>query len=119
MKPGDSYYILDHLWIVVSHPAADGSVAMVNFTTHRPPCDETCVVNVGEHPFIKHKTIVAYGFARMVPARAHADVKKQPSGAPVGQKLLERILRAASQSLATPPKVLAAMEATLAALTKP
>ncbi|HWO20623.1 MAG TPA: hypothetical protein VNO30_17760 [Kofleriaceae bacterium] len=119
MKLGDSFHISGHLWIVVSIPATDGSVAMVNLTSHRQPCDETCVLDVGDHPFVRHKTIVAYAFAQMVPVSHHARVLQQPRGAAADRKLLERIWRGAKVSLATPPKVLLAIEATLAAQAKP
>lgn len=113
MIPGATYYLLDHLWVVVSSPAHDGGIAMVNFTTYRPPCDESCVVDVGDHPFIRHKSIVPYFRAQMSPPAAHAKVKQQPPGAPVSAALLYRIQYGALVSLATPPKVRAAVANTL------
>lgn len=115
MNLGESFHILGHLWVVVSKPDADGSVAMVNFTSYRQPCDETCVLDVGDHPFIRHKTVVAYSHAKMVPASAHATIRQQQMpGDRVNRRVLDRIQRGALVSLATPPKVLRAIEATLA-----
>lgn len=115
MKPGDTFHIAGHLWVVASLPIADGSIAMVNFTSHAPPCDETCVVSAGEHPFIKHKTIIKYCWATMVTPQKQAEVKQRARpDAPVSAKLLERIQKGALVSEATKPKIAAAIEATLA-----
>jgi hypothetical protein len=53
-------YIAQHLWAIVSNPATDGRVVMFNFTSRHPGCEETCIIRRGEHPFVKHDTIVAY-----------------------------------------------------------
>lgn len=114
MNLGDTFHLLEHLWVVVSNPTADGSIAMVNFTTLRRPCDETCVLNAGDHPFIRHPTIVAYGRGRMSPLNAHAAIQRQPRDERVRRRVLDRIMRGAIQSEATPPRVLRAIQDTLA-----
>jgi hypothetical protein len=55
-----------HLWVVVSEPAGNpATVATVSFTTRRRLSDDTVVLDVGDHPFIKQPTVVYYSDARI------------------------------------------------------
>ena len=50
-----------HLWVVLTDPDGDPPrVAIVNLTTPKSGIqeDETVVLEVGDHSFVKHKTIV-------------------------------------------------------------
>ena len=61
METGDTLIIpipgvnLDsHLWIVISNPIADPErIVLVNFTKYRADKDQACVLNVGDHEFIR------------------------------------------------------------------
>lgn len=74
MKAGDTFHIplpgtsLDsHLWVVISDPAQDAAnILIVNFTTLRQDSDTACVLQAGEHPFVKHATCVNYAGAKVV-----------------------------------------------------
>jgi hypothetical protein len=59
-----------HLWIVLSDPdnSEPPEVAMVNLTSHKEGLDETVVLEVGDHPFVRRKTIVNYAGAKIVQA---------------------------------------------------
>lgn len=70
MKLGTTFIFMDsakgeHLWMVISEPA-DQRVVIVNFTSWTPGCDETCIVEPGEHPFVRRKTVVRYSGARVL-----------------------------------------------------
>lgn len=52
-----------HLHIVITSPDADGNVLLVSVTTLRKWSDKTVVLRVGEHPFIKHDSCIAYQYA--------------------------------------------------------
>ena len=55
----------NHLWVVVTDPEGDPPrVVMVNLTSFRPGVDETVILNPGDHPFVRHKTVINYGDAR-------------------------------------------------------
>lgn len=55
-----------HLWVVISDPEIDpASVLMVSFTSYDRDKDQTCEVSVGEHEFVKHRTLVCYNDARV------------------------------------------------------
>ena len=76
MNAGDTFIDgkYHHLWIVISDPAIDSdSVVIVNFTTHTINEKSTCIVQKGEHPFIRHKTSVRYADARLT---SEEDLKK-------------------------------------------
>lgn len=58
-----------HLWIVLTEPAGDPlGVAIVNLTSQKNIPNEPLVLDVGDHSFIKGKTVVNYGAGKTVPA---------------------------------------------------
>ena len=62
----------EHLWIVISDPKQNrGKVLLVNFSSVKPSVrfDDACVVDVGDHPYIKKKTFVYYDKARVATDR--------------------------------------------------
>lgn len=99
-SPGSS---LDtHLWIVVSEPSvAPDTVVIVNFTSWSEDEDQGCVVKLGEHPFVRHKTCVKYVGAKLTSAQQLKMLigagKLRPNAA-VSSKLLERIRQGAAKS---------------------
>lgn len=64
-----------HICIVLSDPEdTDGrQVLYVPITTARKKCDETCILEVGDHPFIKHTSCVHYA---MMNQRSEAHLLK-------------------------------------------
>jgi hypothetical protein len=63
-KPGQP---VSHLWAIVTDlDARTGEVVIVNLTTQRPHSDPTVLLNVGDHPFVKHPTVVNFSDARFV-----------------------------------------------------
>ena len=98
----------EHLWIVASLPTTDGQVAIVNLTTCRPGCDETCLVRIGDHPFVRRDSVVAYQHAKLVEQSKLQDwVKKGYCRrmVPTSKALLARVQQGALQSPHTPQKV--------------
>ena len=53
-----------HLWILISDPAQGEECVIVNFTSWRADKDQACVVEPGEHPYVKHKTCVNFRDAK-------------------------------------------------------
>jgi hypothetical protein len=103
MKLGNTF-LIEHLWIVVSLPTAEGHVALVSFTTRRWNSDASCVVQAGEHPWVKHETVVEYEKARVFDLPTQQKVlanKMLRPQADVSRSLLQRIqLGALSSDLA-------------------
>jgi hypothetical protein len=60
-----------HLWVIISDTNNDGELLEVNITstnnpdgTRRKYIDNSCIVNVGEHPWITHESFLYYRKAR-------------------------------------------------------
>ena len=57
----------EHLWMIISYVKQPlNEVVIVNFTTFDNKKDSSCVLDKGEHPFVKHRTSVNYYEARIV-----------------------------------------------------
>ena len=109
MNAGDTFRIpqpgtsLDsHLWVVISDPALDpDKILIVNFTTSRADSDKACVLQAGEHPFVKHETCVNYAGAKVV-SKAILDLLLNKgllsAHAAVAAALLQRIRDGAANS---------------------
>jgi hypothetical protein len=76
MAPGDTFLIPgldDHLWLVISDVDASGRVVIVSILSYQPHYDQACILEPGDHPFVKHSTCVEYPTARLIPlARLNA-----------------------------------------------
>ncbi len=83
-----------HLWVVVSNPTASPArVLIVNMTTDRG-IDRSCILNVGDHPFVEHPTCMRYDMARI---ETNQDLERHVASdtiqlhQPVSADILERI----------------------------
>ena len=107
MKAGDTFLIRDrsvdtHLWVVISDPQRDADrVLIVSMTTYESYKEDACLLDVGDHPKVSHKTCVAYNEARLVALETlvvlrdggHLSVQ-----APVSDDILARIRAGVSRS---------------------
>lgn len=56
-----------HLWIVVTEADRVSNLcAIVSVTTLRNSKDQTVILRIGDHPFIRHESTIFYGDAMMV-----------------------------------------------------
>jgi hypothetical protein len=99
----------EHLWIVVTVPDAKRSAICVNVTSSDP--DRTTELSAGDHPFIKHPSVVRYRDARQLNLTPLENVLsgRASSGRLVcrlqpccSEALLNRIQAGLLQSLSTP-----------------
>ncbi len=93
-----------HLWFVISDPDSNhGLAVIVNMTTYRAGSEDCCVLQPGDHPAVKHESVINYLRARNVPVasieKAH---KSQPDCIVFAEtadlKLIIRILEGAQKS---------------------
>lgn len=110
MKAGDTFTFVEktvdvhrHLWAIISDPLIDiaDPVVIVSFTTYREGKDATCVLQPGDHPFIKHQTAVDYGRAVDAPNAgldACADRGELVLQEPLRPDILQRIRHGAAES---------------------
>ena len=74
---GDTFLLADvginnHLFILISDPALDPArIVTANFTSWRADKDQSCIVEVGEHRFIKRRSCVYYGEDRLITLPAY------------------------------------------------
>lgn len=55
-----------HLWVIISDPQQDpNSVVIVNLTSFDEEKDPSCVLEFGEHSFVRKKTCIRYLSARV------------------------------------------------------
>lgn len=73
MRAGAAFLIRDrqmgpHLFLVLTDPDTSRRlVVTVAVVTEKSHTDKTCALDVGDHPFIRHRSNVDYGSARFVP----------------------------------------------------
>lgn len=105
MKAGDTFLLPgydDHLWLIISDPALNpDKILIVSFISWRRHYDQSCIMEQGEHPFVKHRTLVNYSSA-MVTTDAKLEARKKERALkmkePLSAELLERIRRCARGS---------------------
>ena len=74
MNAGDTFFVQQvgklydsHLWMVLSNPALNANqVLIVSLTTWGKDDDPACVLNVGDHPFVRQKSFIKYSHAKIV-----------------------------------------------------
>ena len=104
MNLGDTFLLrapteIRHLHVAIY--CHEGTLVLVNVTTKRPPCDDSCIVQSGEHPFLRQESIVAYRHMKVIDPVRSFYVEKQgilKLYDPVSPELLERIQRGARES---------------------
>lgn len=54
-----------HLRVVATPPAADGCFVSVSVTTRRKNSENLVILQPGDHPFLRHESVVAYRFSEI------------------------------------------------------
>jgi hypothetical protein len=62
-----------HLCIVAAGPCQHGNILFVRVTSDHPSKDRTCILQPGDHPFIRHTSLIHYADAKVVDDRRLAD----------------------------------------------
>jgi hypothetical protein len=67
-RAGDTFLLTSgtgqvaHLWVILWGPAGGAQAYLAAYlTTLRAHSDRSCILQGGEHPFLRHETAVAYG----------------------------------------------------------
>ena len=70
LMPAPGGAAIPHLWIVGTQPDPQSHLcAIVSVTTLRNSKDQTVILRVGDHPFIRHDSTIFYGDAMLVDAQ--------------------------------------------------
>ena len=106
-KIGDTFKLAnpsidDHLHIIISDPAQNpNQIVTANFTKWRDDKDQSCIVEIGEHRFIKVRTCVYYGEDRLITLVQYEGFLRSGdlvSDEPIRGDLLKRIIYGAGIS---------------------
>jgi len=112
---GDTFLFCDedeeesHLKVIITEPTKDGLVATVSVTTRHKKSDAMVPLEVGDHPFIKHPSVISFAYAKVRTIKqidqviARGDAKKCE---PMDEKFLRRARNALGESEFTPYEVL-------------
>ena len=100
MNSGDTFLFKDgreddHLWMIISDTGQDPErLVIVRFLTWQSQYDQACVLQGGEHPFVKHATCVDY-FAATLESNATLEQLRTDGNLkvriPLSSELLGRI----------------------------
>lgn len=99
-----------HLFIILTNPSTEKKLnIIVSLATYTGwPNDSTCILNQGEHPFIRHKSYVLYSKAKTFESkkliRGVQDGKLVPKD-PIDQNVFEKIVDGLMASERTPKKI--------------
>ena len=100
MKAGDTFFLAGgaadrHLRVIISDPSIDQRrVLFVSLTSYDVSKEDVCLLDVADHPFVQHKTCIAYGDAREASLEALIklrDARHLRLSEPVSSELLDRI----------------------------
>jgi hypothetical protein len=94
----------EHLFIVLTNPNKAKEVLIINITSSDKFYDKSCVLEKGDHSFIKHKSYIAYRYCNII----HADKLKDlviRTYEPINQETLDRIVKGLYKSRHTKQKV--------------
>jgi hypothetical protein len=76
LKCGDTFLApitsnaTEHLWIVITDPDAQGNAVGVNITSQQSHSETTTILMQGDHPFVKHASVINYVDARIINVNA-------------------------------------------------
>jgi|GEM_PF-1500264 len=88
-----------HMWVILSDPTKyPAALVAVSLTTWTPRKDDSCILDIGDHPFVNRKTCVAYQYADIT--TTHALTRGLRVGAiqelpPVRPEIVRRIVAGA------------------------
>jgi len=101
LSVGDTFLIptpprfnAEHLFIIIAIEKSSHKALMVNVTSYKEGCDGSCILNVGEHPFLTHRSVINYADARITTVGAIEESLKQKFfkiHEPVSSDLLKKI----------------------------
>lgn len=115
LSPSPSSPDIRHLYVVIT-AVRGGRFAVVNITSQSPEKEQTCILQQGDHPFLRHESVVNYGDARFFEQHLVQHATAAGLIAPqerIDAKLLERIQKGALASLHTELGIQAAVRVEL------
>ncbi|OIR24491.1 hypothetical protein BGC33_10720 [Bathymodiolus thermophilus thioautotrophic gill symbiont] len=95
---------LRHLFIILTEPV-NGEIVTVNLSSYKTSFDDkSCVLDKGDHPFIKHKSYIVYHRSEILKATQLENITIRQLEQ-VADDVFRRIIQGLLQSKQTPNKV--------------
>jgi len=109
LQAGDTFFApwpkscsVEHLFVVISDPSQDRErVVVVPMMTWDQYKESTCVLEVGEHPFVRHTSYIDYRCAELVSAtfiESQTKIRAFRKHTPATPALLTKIREGADKS---------------------
>ena len=109
LMPLDRIALTPHLWVFLCDPHGDPPKSIiVMITTKRSESDTTCVLDKGDHPFIRHASVIRYEDADIFKTENFVRLVKQDRAKfkePMSPIVLKKIQDGILKSRYTPKKV--------------
>jgi hypothetical protein len=115
MKLGDAFtmaipprFQISHLFFVISDPLKhDAGFVAVNITTNHIRAGEECVLDVGDHAWIKKQSFLSFRYAMLIDAQKAASIQGLVGTLvsihpPLTEIILKRIVESAKTSRSIP-----------------
>jgi len=105
VKAGDTFFLAGgaadrHLRVIIFDPTINPDrVIFASMTSYDVTKEEVCLLDVGDHPFVKHKTCIAYASAKEASLQdllQLRDAGQLRPDIPVSSEIRKRIRRGAS-----------------------
>ena len=111
-KQGETFFFHQsydkHLSIIISAPDLNpNEIVLANFTTWDKDKDQSCVLEAGEHAFLKHRSCVYYRWRTISLEQFRKALRKgaiRLTNDPVSPKVLEKLQRGALSSKLIPDR---------------
>ena len=98
-----------HLRFIISNPDRDNKALVVNMTScdNNVRDDESCVLEVGDHPCVCNRSYIKYSKSKMLDlSKLNTELQKNPGDIvePISDRILKRIQKGAKKSKMLPDK---------------
>lgn len=112
---GDTFFFGDendayaHLHVIITEPTTSGDVITVSVTTRRKKSDAIVPLEVGDHPYIRWPSVIAFAYAKVMNIAKINELIEQRDAKqrePMDEKILRRARNALTESEQTPYEVL-------------
>ena len=80
-----------HLWIVLT-PPTEGEFVVASVTTRRRKSETLVILRVGDHPFIRHDSVISYAHSKIMTVEA-IEIAILNGAAKIREPVTEAILR--------------------------
>jgi hypothetical protein len=106
---GDTFLLYDeedaegkaHLHVIITEPDGSGQCVLVSVTTRRAKSDTMVCLDVGDHAFIKHPSVITYAYSKLLTVAQLEAMVAAGDATPKGQASSQLVARVQSGMMET------------------